>query len=457
MPAKFTDLTSEQQAAFWADVKRFGLTEADVHKESDPPPDGAEVCICGIPALSAVKTKPVTVADVQQMKALVGIPDALYISGKMRDRMVDYPPPLSARCVSLLAEAPNHCWLNEQVTPEEEAVVKQAWLAYLVGDSRKISPEMVSMVNALHFPAVISVAALQNITVQANQIYLFGSAGSPLQSIVVGTLTINPGGKIEFLSPVQLLCQITNAPAPAAGFNNIVFQTGPVPPPPAPPAPGQTGPGQNATAGTAAGVGKNNTPTCTKAATAATNGTTGQKGTQGGTGAGGVSPSPVVAYLGVVTGVFNFLAGGGNAQNGGPGGAGGQGGNGGNGVAPATYGGQTPCGKQGPGMGALGGAGGTGGTPGNGANGTTSYFYYTSGTPVYNITTAPGLGGQPGAGGAGGHGGSGGADPAGTIPNYNPATYTLGTGYPNPGYKGNGGNAGTSGTPSKIYWGQNVS
>jgi hypothetical protein len=440
-------------------VKRFGLTEADVHKESETPPDGSEICICGIPALSAVKTKPVTLADVQQMKKLVGIPDALYISGKMRDRMVDYPPPLSARCVGLLAEAPNHCSLNYSLTPEEQAVVKQAWLAYLVGDSRKISPEMVGMVNALHFPAVISVAALQNITVQPNQTYVFGSDGSPLQSIVVGTLTIEAGGSIAFASPVQLLCQLTNAPAPAAGFNNILFQDAAPTPPPTPSAPGQTGKGQDATAGVAGPLlpPKFNTPTCTTAATAATNGATGQVGTQGGTGAAGESPSPVVAYLGVVTGVFNFLAGGGNAQNGSPGGPGGQGGNGGNGVSPATYGGQTPCGKQGPGKGGQGGGGGTGGTPGNGANGTTSYFYYTSGTPVYNITNAPGLGGQPGAGGAGGPGGSGGTDPAGTIPNYNQAAYNLGTGSPNPGPTGNNGNAGTSGTPSKIHCGQYVS
>jgi hypothetical protein len=465
MPKTFNDLTPEQQAAFWADVKRWGLEESDVPAESDTGQLGSNACISSVAADTNVPTKPFTLTSVEHMKEMVGIPDELFASGKMRDRMVSYPEDLPADRMQLAAQAPNFCALKDSLTEDEHDVIRQAWLAYLVGDSGKVSPEMVSMINAVHFPAVVAVAAVQNITVAANTVYTFGTPGAAMQVIPIGVLTIEAGGSIAFASPCTLQCQSTTAAAASsmatvasaesvltdpAPTNNINIYS-PAPPPPATPPPQQAkGQASNATPGrTVTSTGKNPTTTCDSSnpSVAASNGDTGYGGTGGTNGQNGISPPPVISYLGVVTGTYNFMAGGGNAQNGGKGGDAGLGGQGGNGVSGA--GGK--CANQPPGKGGLGGTGGPGGVPGDGANGSASYFYYTSIQQpfTYNITPVGGYGGQPGLGGAGGKTTSGGSDPAGTQgPSYNAANYNLGAG-PN-GATGNNGNAGKNANAGSI-------
>jgi hypothetical protein len=72
MPKTFNDLTPEQQAAFWADVKRWGLEESDVHAESNRGHLGSNACISSLAAVTNVKTKPFTLTSVEQMKEMVG-------------------------------------------------------------------------------------------------------------------------------------------------------------------------------------------------------------------------------------------------------------------------------------------------------------------------------------------------------------------------------------------------
>lgn len=467
MPKTFNDLTPEQQAAFWADVKRWGLEESDVQAESNTGQIGSKACISSLAAETNVKTKPFTLTSVEHMKEMVGIPDELFASGKMRDRLVSYPEDLPAARLQLVAQAPNHCALKDSLTEDEHDVVKQAWQAYLVGNSSKISSAMVNMINAVHFPAVVAVAAVQNITVKANTVYTFGSPGAAMQVIPIGVLNIEAGGSIAFASPCTLQCQQTEAAAAKsvatvasaesvltdpAPVNNINIYS-PAPAPPATPAPQPPkGQANNATPGrTASTGGKNPTTICdpSNPSGAASNGDTGYGGTKATNGQNGISPPPVISYLGVVTGIYNFMAGGGNAQNGGKGGDAGQGGQGGNGASGA--GGK--CANQPPGKGGLGGTGGPGGVPGDGANGSTSYFYYTSTQPPfsYNITPVGGYGGQPGLGGGPGAAGSGGSDPAGVMGGgYNAANYNLGSGQNGP--TGNNGNPGKNANAGAIYF-----
>lgn len=463
MPKTFNDLTPDQQAAFWADVKRWGLEESDVPAESNTGLLGSNASISSLPD-SNVQTKPFTLTSVEHMKEMVGIPDELFASGKMRDRMVSYPEDLPADRMQLVGQAPNYCALKDSLTEAEHDVVTQAWLAYLVGDSRKISPGMVSLINAVHFPAIVAVAAVQNITVAANTVYTFGSPGAAMQVIPIGILTIEEGGSIAFASPCTLQCQSTSAAAGSSmatvasaesvltdpSVTNINIYS-PAPAPPATPAP-QSPKGQenNATPGqTGSSGGKNPTTICATPSGAATNGDTGYNGTPGSNGQGGISPPPVISYLGVVTGTYNFMAGGGNAQNGGKGGDAGQGGQGGNGASGA--GGK--CANQPPGKGGMGGTGGPGGTPGDGANGSTSYFYYTSSVQpfTWNVTPVGGYGGQPGLGGGFGAAGSGGSDPAGVMGGgYVAANYNLGPG--TNGATGNNGNPGKNANAGFIYF-----
>jgi hypothetical protein len=464
MPKTFNDLTPEQQAAFWADVKRWGLEESDVQAESNTGELGSNASISSLPD-SNVKTKPFTLTSVEQMKEMVGIPDELFASGKMRDRLVSYPEDLPADRLQLVAQAPNFCALKDSLTDDEHDVISQAWLAYLVGDSRKISPAMVSMINAVHFPAVVAVAAVQNITVTPGQVYTFGSLGAAMQVIPIGILNIEAGGSIAFASPCTLQCQSTQAAAassmatvasaasvltdPPPTTNINIYS--PAPAPPATPPPQQPkGQANNATPGrTVTSTGKNPTTTCdpSNPSVAASPGATGYTGTTGSNGQGGLGPPPVISYLGAVNGTYNFMAGGGNAQDGGKGGGAGQGGQGGNGASGA--GGK--CANQPPGKGGQGGPGGPGGVPGDGANGSASYFYWTSIQQpfTWNVTPVGGYGGQPGLGGGGGAAGSGGSDPAGTQGGgYNAATYNLGAG-PN-GATGNNGNPGKTAKAGSV-------
>jgi hypothetical protein len=462
MPAKFDALSEQQKADFWARVKKWGLTPADVHPELDTREIGPQTFISGSDPGSHVKTKPFTITSVEHMKSLVGIPDESFASGKMRDRTVNYPQALPDHRTQLLAQAPNLCWLKDRLTEDEHEDVRNSWLAYLVGNSQKISAPMVDMINAVHFPALGAVAAVQNINVAPGTTHTFGTPGDKvMQTIVIGVLTIQPGGSIAFASPCALEIQQTvvgaaqavhamaiseNALAVGdADTNNIRIYT-PKPEPPVTPPPQPAKPQANSAYGGVA-----DTKRCTAVSSTATPGDTGTPGSTGTNGSPAISPPPVIACLGEVTGTYNFLAGGGNAQDGGQGGQGGTGGQGGDGVKGAGG----FCSNQGPAKGGQGGTGGTGGIPGNGASGSTSYFYYKSiKQPFsYNIQTVGGYGGQPGGWGLPGAGGAGGADPAGVMPSpYVPANYTNGPG--GNGAAGNNGNPGTNGNPGVIYFQQ---
>jgi hypothetical protein len=462
MPSKFDDLSEQQKADFWATVNKWGLTPADVHPEIDTSQIGPQSFISGSDPGSQVKTKPFTITSVQHMKSLVGIPDESFTSGRMRDRTVNYPQALPDHRTQLLVQAPNNCWLKDRLTEDELEDVSNSWLAYLVGNSKKISAPMVDMINAVHFPVVGAVAAIEKLNVASGTTYTFGKPGDPMQTIVIGILTIEPGGAIAFASPytlevtktdvaaapTRLTMAMSENPMAAAAGNNIQIYA-PAPDPPAQPPQQQPKPqNQSAYGGVA-------DKSCTTASSAAIDGATGTTGSPGTNGSDGISPPPVIASLGVVTGTYNFLAGGGNAQNGGHGGQGGDGGKGGDGVAGAKGARGGVCANQGPGKGGQGGPGGPGGTPGNGAPGSTSFFYYTSKVEPFswNVTTVGGYGGQPGGGGLPGAGGAGGADPAGVMPQpYIPANYTNGPGVNGP--AGNNNNPGSNGKPGSITFQQ---
>src|SRR5262249_50477473 len=213
MPAKFDDLSERQKADFWATVNKWGLTPADVQPEIDTSQIGPRTFISGSDPGSHAKTKPFTITSVQHMKSLVGIPDESFTSGRMRDRTVNYPQALPDHRTQLLVQAPNNCWLKDRLTEDELEDVSNSWLAYLVGNSKKISAPMVDMINAVHFPVVGAVAAVDGITVEPGTIYTFGTPGAPMQTIVLAYLTIKPGGAIAFASPCTLEVQQTSVAA----------------------------------------------------------------------------------------------------------------------------------------------------------------------------------------------------------------------------------------------------
>jgi hypothetical protein len=445
---RFNQLSPALQDHFQSLLKKWNIAPADVVDHVDTGAIAPATVISGDPSVSHVKTVPFNLLNVQHMKEMVGVPDALFDADLASDRSVQYPPPLSNRPFQLLNASPNNCALNDSLTADEHANIKQAWQAFVVGDSRKIAPRTVDLINAVHFPATMAVAAVQDITVQPGKQLVLGSRGSPLQTVLFGTLQIQPGGSVAFQSPVNLTGSLSEASPSNGGDHNIQIY-GPAAAKPGTPGPQpQIGAGGNATKGTTGTTGgKNPTATCPTASLGASNGGTGYTGTQGTKGQDGVSPPPVTMTVAVGTGTYNFLAGGGDGANGGDGGKGGQGGNGGDGCL-----GPAPCTAQAPGKGGLGGTGGLGGLPGNAAPGSTSYFTFTNTQAPFSTNVIPqgGRGGLPGNGGGGGGPGSGGAD-LGAVKGagYNAGAYNLGNG--SNGGTGNNSQPGTNAPAGQIF------
>jgi hypothetical protein len=238
------------------------------------------------------------------MKQMVGIPDEHFTSGKMRDRHVNYPQALPSHRHQLLVEAPDICWLKNRLTSEEYEAVNDSALAYVVGNSQKISASMVDMLNAIHFPKVVAVAVIPEITVAAGTTHTFGTPGDQtMPTIVVGVLNVEPGGSIVFASSCNLEVQHTEilaAPTirsmemterlmaaardlPPTGGTINIYSPAPLPPDPPPPQ-GSRGTANGATPGTCSFDKHNNPDGCTTQGIPGSNGDTGWTGSTGGKG-----------------------------------------------------------------------------------------------------------------------------------------------------------------------------
>jgi len=374
-------LSPAQQQAFEARLDRFGLSRDTLSAPSIRTGDRpGGFILSSDPERSHLPPTMILVRDVAHLKALTGIPDEEYESGRLSDQEISYPAPPG----------------GQGQLPDADTL-RAAVAAYVQGNSAKVK-DYEPLINELRMPMTIGVFAAHDVVVSASNPLIF-FPGDPT-SLVCTSITVEPGGQIIVQETVKLYAQQFTVLDGGDGTTPTFVVTG-----------------QDGVSGAAGGAGQPGAPGDPLGLASEDGGT----GLPGGAGqAGTYSPSATLT-LGVVTGTVGVVTGGGSGGSGGQGGPGGPGGNAAAGVDPwPGWDGGIGADGMDPPAGGKGGQGGPGGEGGQGGNGGVVAVFYTSvgstasWKPVYTgAGGAGGPGGPPGAPGSGGSPGDYGPGPAG--------------------------------------------
>lgn len=155
-----------------------------------------------------------TVYNVAEMKKIGGVPDSM-----VRAREIDaiiYPEEPRFDLDKLVNRYNNPRSLGLLLGREGTAMVKQAAVAYLSGDSQRvIDLGYEPIINALFFPMVVTSVAADTITVQNGQTCQLGATGDPPQNLTVSDVTMYGTGSLQYLSDYTLNCTGSMVQAPA--------------------------------------------------------------------------------------------------------------------------------------------------------------------------------------------------------------------------------------------------
>ncbi|OCA56093.1 hypothetical protein [Photorhabdus namnaonensis] len=324
-----------------------------------------------------------TVQTIQELKALGGVSDSQYGSGKMEPHH-PLPKPFSAE---RLADASgNHIDLCK------------AFRAYIYGDSTLVK-DYEEILNAKRFPMKIAFFGGEELTItEGNPLIIEDKDchGEPVV-LVYDQITIEPGGEIIYCTNGTVKASTIAGHGSAQKPNLINKSSNGIDG-----FDGESGHdglnGRDGVAGIEKAYG------CAVESTAGTDAIDGSSGGAGMGGGSGGNANDIVIDVQLLTGSINVVSVGGNGGKGGSGGNGGNGGMGGNGG--------NKVGECSAGSGGNGGNGGDGGHAGNGGKGGDSgnvYIHLSEGQPVINTRSYGGNGGNGGKGGKGGEGGKGGA------------------------------------------------
>lgn len=194
MATKFADLSSKEKSAFEAQLKDLGIDPSTV--PASVVADG-NLRLHPEEALTNVSTHTVQIPNLARLKQLWGVSNAVFAEpGK--DAHIKYPSPLEDARVKVLGTGRKE--LTEQaITAEEHAAVDEAVEAYVNGNSGKVPPHLVKLADTLRFPMSVRVMAAQDLTI---------TGPFPVsQSLVCGTITIEPGGFIEIIGDATITAQ----------------------------------------------------------------------------------------------------------------------------------------------------------------------------------------------------------------------------------------------------------
>ncbi|WP_446744542.1 hypothetical protein [Silvibacterium acidisoli] len=195
MSKKFADLTEEQKQKFNTQLASFGISPKDV--PATIVADG-KVHMHHDPELATVKTFTCQVKDLAQLKRLCGVPDKVF-QQPGSDAHIPYPAKFAADRVRLLAGGKKEV-AAAALTESERKLVDSSMVSYMLGNSSRVAPENVQAVNALNFPMTISVAAAQDLVVSGPY--------QVTQSLVCGTITIEPSGYLEIIGDASIQTQV---------------------------------------------------------------------------------------------------------------------------------------------------------------------------------------------------------------------------------------------------------
>ena len=341
------------------------------------------------PETSAVAPHLLTVADVQTLKKMAGVEDAIF----------DHPSAPRIEAMPHVNELPH------EISDPRHPLVCQAMNSYVFGDSRKVS-SWEPLLNKLRFPMQIATFVGDTIVVSPESPLIIGKKDGHPVAPLFDKVEIQPGGQIICLAPAKPTFRTLSSQATAHSLTQVGD--------PVPPnflsrggdgGNGGDGGGSNLPAASPGGKGSDATESgksgCNAAGTGGTGGK-GNNGTKGGDGGRGGDASSITCSVDVMNGAFVVGSIGGNGGNGGNAGAGQNGGPGGPGGNSCRS-----CGVGAQGLGGDGGDAAPAGIGGDGGNGDKVYINFKSGNATFTISDAKANGGDGGNGATGGGGGTG--------------------------------------------------
>ena len=183
-----TSLNANDEAAFTARLREFGLDRSQAHALLPPEGHEGRFVMSGDPQASHVTPHQFAVRDVDHAKQLAGNADEAFESGAMQEHHVIPRPWAMAD-----SDAPGPDGLAERLSPEQRAQLRAAHVAYVYGYSPRVESYR-EVINAVHYPMMAGVVAAERLIVTepmtlANHAY------------ILGTVDIYANGSIEFADP----------------------------------------------------------------------------------------------------------------------------------------------------------------------------------------------------------------------------------------------------------------
>lgn len=134
--------------------------------------------------------------QLEQFKAWIGMPDALFQEGSLVfDRELPSEP-WSSR----------HLTSATELTPREQEDLQKAGYAYLFGNSQlPLVASYQSILEKLHAPFAVAVWAIEKIRVEAGSSLVV--QGKLPAALILGELEIVAGGNIQLCAPTHLMVQ----------------------------------------------------------------------------------------------------------------------------------------------------------------------------------------------------------------------------------------------------------
>lgn len=172
-------------------LQQLGLTDADVHKDTlETGNTKGQFCLSSNPNFpSVIPAKTVVINNVEELKAIVGVAGADSSSLKG-----------AAAIPAAWPQSKNNLEKHE-LTESDDLDVYAALRAIVLGNHDAVN-SYTDIVNKRFFPMSMSAYACENITVTADNPLVIEPHGHDPVSVVVNTLTLEPGGQIICEAPV---------------------------------------------------------------------------------------------------------------------------------------------------------------------------------------------------------------------------------------------------------------
>ncbi|MEO9903659.1 hypothetical protein [Nisaea sp.] len=188
-----SNLTSEQQEAFYVRLKQLQIDPSKVVAEISPATHQGPVIISSDPERSTIPTHNLTILNVDEIKWLAGNADECFTSGKMSEHH-DLP-----------AIDPSEI---EKADPgalgaEQNRTLDMAMRAYIYGNSARVL-HWKNAIEKHRFPTTFTVYAVQNICINASNSPLLIESVSGGN---IGTLKVCEGGWIKATANGNLTVQ----------------------------------------------------------------------------------------------------------------------------------------------------------------------------------------------------------------------------------------------------------